>query len=369
MSNDSPRYRRYRGRPGGNSQPGEDPLGELRQLRRSEAAGPPPPPGAAKPPAGGGRQPIAPRRQLRPPRTLGRKLLRWALIGASAWIALSLVVFLISAQLHQANVDPSALAARGTPPFSRSTILVIGSDRRPDDSQEAGAQTSGYGLADSIMLLRVGGIGDTKKLSIARDTIVPIPGRGSGKINSAYAYGGPELLAQTITGYTGLKIDHVMQVGFSDFAPLIDSMGGITYRGSCVISKVNGGYANGGVTLRIRTGEKVHLNGRQALALARTRKNRCNAKENDLTRARRQQKVMSSIKRRALSPIGFARLPLIAWHVPKTLDSDMAGPRLMGTMAGLAIGGGGKTEVLGTTTGYVPDQVRDNAVESFLGRR
>ncbi|MEH3053200.1 MAG: LCP family protein [Patulibacter minatonensis] len=259
---------------------------------------------------------------------------------AVAWVALAALVFMVSAQLHQADVDDggSILGGGGTPPFGTSTVLVIGSDRRPKDSQEPGANTQGYGLADSIMLLRIGG-GSTHKLSIARDTIVPIPGHGNAKINSAYAYGGPSLLVRTVEGFTGVDVNHVMQISFSDFPGLIDALGGITYKGSCVISKISGGYKNGGVTLRIRSGERVHLNGKQALALARTRHNACNKREDDLTRARRQQRVLSSMKRRALSPIGFVRLPLIAWEAPKTMDSDMAGPRLVSTMLGLAMPG------------------------------
>ncbi len=163
---------------------------------------------------------------------------------------------------------------------------------------------------------------------------------------------------QTVEGWTGVNVNHVMQISFSDFPGLIDAMGGITYKGSCVISKINGGYKNGGVTLRIRSGERVRLNGKQALALARTRKNACNRRESDLTRAHRQQKVLSAMKRRALSPIGFVRMPLIAWEAPKTMDSDMAGPLLIGTMLGMAIPGGGTTQVLGTESGYVPDAVK-----------
>ncbi len=369
MPRDTPRYRRYRGTPAKGS--GHDPLQELRDLRRADSGQPahadPRRPGGQR--SAGGREHVKPRRRLRPPRSFGRRLLRWFFVWAFAWVAISLVVFLISAQLHQANVDASGeavLGGGGTPPASPATILVIGSDRRPDDSQEpgAGAQSS-YGLADSIMLLRVGG-GGGAKLSIARDSVVPIPGHGSGKINSAYAIGGPGLLVQTVEGWTGVDVHHVMQIGFHDFPALIDAMGGITYKGSCVISKVNGGYANGGVTVRIPSGKRVTLNGDKALALARTRKNGCNPRENDLTRARRQQKVLSAMKRRALSPIGFVRMPLIAWQAPKTLDSDMAGPRLLGSMAGLALGGG-KTRVLGTPTGFVPDELKAREVERFLG--
>lgn len=372
MPDENPRYRRYRGRAGSRPADAGDPLRELRDLRRAESGGGPA--GAARrsaaPRQAGERQPLRPRRSLRPPRTLTRRLLRWFAVWAVAWVALSALVFLLSAQLHQANVEggETLLSGGGTPPAGTTTILVIGSDKRPDDSKEPGANTTGYGLADSIMLLRVGG-GSVRKLSIARDSIVPIPGRGSAKINSAYAYGGPALLVRTVEDWTGIDVNHVMQINFSEFPGLIDAMGGITYKGSCVISKVNGGYKNGGVTLRIRSGERVHLNGKQALALARTRKNACNPRrENDLTRAHRQQKVLQAMKRRALSPIGFVRLPLIAWEAPNTMDSDMAGPRLIGTMLGLAIPGGGTTEVLGTTSGYVPDDLKQRKVEAFLGR-
>ncbi|MFT4036243.1 MAG: LCP family protein [Patulibacter sp.] len=368
MAEENPRYRRYSGRPSSRPHAGGDPLRELRDLRRQAAGESSAAPGASTKGRSGTRSPVEPRRALRPPRSLRRRMLRWTLAGVSGWVALSLIVFLISAQFHQADPGGGAslLGGGGTPPAKPSTVLVIGSDRRPTNSQEPGANTHGYGLADSIMLLRVGG-GGVRKLSIARDTLVPLPGHGTGKINSAYAYGGPALLVQTIEAWTGLEINHTMQISFSDFPALIDAMGGITYKGSCVISKISGGYKNGGVTLRIRSGERVHLNGKQALALARTRKNGCNRHEDDLTRAHRQQKVLQAMKRRALSPIGFVRLPLIAWEAPKTMDSDMAGPRLLGTMLGLAIPGG-STQVLGTESGYVPDELKQRAVDRFVGR-
>ena len=100
-------------------------------------------------------------------------------------------------------------------------------------------------------------------------------------------------------------------MSFADFPELIDAMGGITYRGGCVVSRINGGFKNGGYTLRLPAG-KTHIDGKQALALARTRYNDCNKREDDLTRARRQQKVISAMKRRLLSPFAFVRMPMIA---------------------------------------------------------
>ena len=47
-------------------------------------------------------------------------------------------------------------------------------------------------------------------------------------------------------------INHVIEVSFSEFPGLIDAMGGINYKGGCVVAQVNGGYKNGGVTIRIK---------------------------------------------------------------------------------------------------------------------
>jgi LCP family protein required for cell wall assembly len=173
------------------------------------------------------------------------------------------------------------------------------------------------------MLMRVGG-GANSRLSIARDTIVDIPGFGRQKINAAFALGGTALAVRTVETYTGVDVNHVVVVSFEDFPALIDAMGGITYEGGCVVSRINGGFRNGGYTLRLRAG-KTHIDGKQALALARTRKNLCAKNESDLTRAHRQQKVISAMRRRLLSPGAFVRLPFISWRVPSALRSDMSG--------------------------------------------
>ncbi len=297
----------------------------------------------------------------------GWRVARWVLAAIAAWIALSTVVFLISAQIQQGKIGDEAntlLGGAGYPLGSPNNVLVLGSDQRPKGSGEPGAQTSG-GRSDSIMLMRVGG-GANSRLSIARDTIVDIPGHGRGKINAAFAYGGTALAIQTVEQYTGVDVNHVVVVSFEDFPDLIDAMGGITYRGGCVVSYINGGFRNGGYTLRLKAG-KTHIDGKQALALARTRKNACNKREDDLTRARRQQKVVSAMKRRLLSPFAFVRLPLIAWAAPKSLRSDMSGPTLLGLFGALTFAGSPQTDVLGSVSGQVPDSVKQTKVQRFLG--
>jgi LCP family protein required for cell wall assembly len=289
-----------------------------------------------------GEAPKRPRRRI----TVGR-VVKWLVLALVGWILLSVVLFLVSATLQQDAVPQSAqerLAGGGVGLTSPQTTLVLGSDRRTPGTKEPGASVTGPSRSDSILLLRFGG-GHSAKLSIPRDTVVDIPGHGRDKINAAYAIGGPALTIQTIEQYLGIDVDHVFLVNFANFPDLIDAMGGVDYTGGCVVSRINGGFKNGGFTLRLKKGT-THIDGRQALALARTRKNDCNPREDDRTRARRQQKIMSAMKSRVFSPGGFLRLPLISWNVPKSVQSDMGGPKLLGYALGLAVNGNAPTRVL-----------------------
>jgi LCP family protein required for cell wall assembly len=333
--------------------------------RRGERVAPDP----AAPPAA----PALPGAPGLPGRTIHRRRRRvspkrvaaYLALALLAWVLVSAAAFLLSAQIQQGGVADDSLGGGGLPPFAATNVLVLGSDVRPRGTREAGAQTSGNGRSDSILLLRAGG-GDNARLSIARDTLVDIPGHGRQKINAAMALGGPDLAVRTVEQYTGVNVHHVILVSFDDFPDLIDAMGGIDYRGGCVIARVNGGYANGGVTIRIRAGETEHLNGRQALALARVRNNSCRPNENDLTRARRQQRILAAMRGRAIGPHGFIRGPWIGWQVPRTFRTDMSGPTLMGLLSAVGVGGTPETSVLGTPTGEVPEALRQRAVRRFL---
>lgn len=375
-----PKYTKYRARPGILKRTPKDEPPVREQLREELPNGPDgTQPQYTKHGRGGGLLRRRGKRGAVPspglPRTRKRitkgRIFKWVATFVVAWIAVSLLLFLVSAQIQQGQVDDAtndALAGGGPPLSSAQTILVLGSDQRSEATAEPGASTSGPSRSDSIMLLRVGG-GANSRLSIARDTVVDIPGNGRQKINAAYALGGAPLAIQTVSSFLGIDVNHVIEVSFSEFPELIDAMGGIDYKGGCVVAKVNGGYKNGGVTIRIKAGEQEHLNGKQALALARVRKNDCNPRENDLSRARRQQRIISAMRSRVLGiapPHGFARLPWISWQVPRTFKTDMSGPTLMAVFGSLAIGGTPETNVLGTVDGNVPDARRQAAVDRFM---
>jgi LCP family protein required for cell wall assembly len=313
------------------------------------------------------------RRRITPGRVIA-----YIAAALGAWLLISLILFLISAQIQSDKIDDAAqakLSGGGFTLTSPNTILVLGSDARTRQTAEPGANTIGDpSRSDSILLLRVGG-GANAQLSILRDTVVDIPGHGRNKINAAYAIGGAALAIDTVEQYLDVDINHLVEVNFENFPELVDALGGITYRGGCVHSKINGGFENGGYTLRLGAGEH-ELNGRQALALARTRKNLCNPQEDDRARVRRQQKILNAIKDKVTSAETFVRLPWVSWAAPKAVRSDMGGPSLLGLIGAELIGGESERQVLkpsGFTTlpdggqGLtVDDSTKERAVEQFL---
>lgn len=306
--------------------------------------------GAAAPPAGRPTTSTTPPSRRRLPRLTPKRLLLGLLLLFAGWLLLSLLLFLVSSHFERvsppANVA-SALDPAGFPLTSATNVLVLGSDKREKRSREPGAEISGPGRSDTIMLIRTGG-GHSARLSIPRDTVTEIPGHGLQKINAAHAFGGPRLSIEVIKRFLGVPINHVVEVNFENFPALVDAMGGVTYTGGCIDSEISGGAANGGYTLKLPAGTH-HLDGREALILARTRHNLCAAGEDDLNREEHQQALFQDMQSQVKSLTGLLRLPLIAWNAPPAIISDMSGESLLGLFASLAIEGSPPTKVLEPT--------------------
>jgi LCP family protein required for cell wall assembly len=308
-----------------------------------------------------------------PTREKGRitpgRVLKWVALALLGWILLSLVLFLISAQL-QDGVSPEAERALSDDGnlITGSTILVLGSDARTGESIDE--SQSGPSRADSIMLVHAA-LGTVRKLSIPRDIEVEIPGHGTNKINAAYALGGPALTIETVEGFlgNGLQISHLVEVDFEDFPALIDALGGITVQNKTRICSPP--FDNFWKGITFRKGE-LELNGRRALGYARVRKNPCSPSEDDRARAARQQEVLRAIGDAATSPSAFVRLPLISWRAPKALKTDMRGPALMALFADMATGNSDETAVLEAgccvngSNLFVSDGAKRDAVDKLL---
>jgi LCP family protein required for cell wall assembly len=335
------------------------PRGLISRLRGEEDISSPAPAGPDEPrrrlpwrrrdaPPGGGR-----------PRVWWKFALKWLAIAIGAWMLLSIVLFFISSEIESGSLPSSAQAALsggGNMVTGTDTILVIGTDQRPAGSKEPGAFAGGI-RSDTLMLWRIGA-GTSRRLSIPRDTLVTIPGHGQNKINSAYAYGGPALTIRTVEALTGVKINHVIIVNLANFPKFIDALGGIDVKTGRICSSISGGRKNGGFSLFLKPGTH-HLSGIQALTLARTRENTCNAASNDLTREGYQQKILNAIKSRLLSPSTFFRLPWASWDAPKALRTDMGPFTLMSLFVASEIGGSAPVTILGPTTGVASPTLGD----------
>jgi LCP family protein required for cell wall assembly len=307
-----------------------------------------------------------PRERRGPARPLWRRIVKWVAVAVGAWLLLSFVLFMISAQIQKGVSDETknALSSGGSL-LTGSTILVLGSDERPEGTLEPGA-AGAPARADSILLMHVG-IGSVRRLSILRDSQTDIPGHGTDKINSAYAYGGAALMVETVEQFlgNGLEINHIVEVNFDDFPDFIDALGGIDIElDDCLRSN-----SFGGKRLRLSKGEH-HLDGKRALQFARVRQNSCAPTEDDRQRAARQQQVMSAIRSQILSPSTFFRLPLVSWEAPQTLRTDLKGPGLMALFTDLMTGGAGKTRILEPfqlSPMLVSEEEKADAVDELVG--
>jgi anionic cell wall polymer biosynthesis LytR-Cps2A-Psr (LCP) family protein len=100
-----------------------------------------------------------------------------------------------------------------------SNILLIGIDDRGTEEPIR---------ADTIMILTLDANNKKMKLtSIMRDTYVEIPGHGTEKINHAFAYGGINLMTETIEKNFNVSIKQYVKINFDGFKDLADSVGGL----------------------------------------------------------------------------------------------------------------------------------------------
>jgi LCP family protein required for cell wall assembly len=217
--------------------------------------------------------------------------LRWLWLLVLIW-----VVYLIAVPIWAwANIHKVPDRPTGSPADQPgTTYLLVGSDSRKGLTRK---QELGYGVGrgegrrtDTIMLLHTGS-GPNMLLSIPRDSWVPVPGHGTTKINSAFAYGGPRLLIKTIQQDTGIKVDDYVEIGFAGFVDVVDAVGGIQI---CPKQNMVDPLAN----LHIKKGCQ-HVGGKVALAYARSRHV---SSLGDIARAQHQREVVSAVGHKAVSP-------------------------------------------------------------------
>ena len=173
-----------------------------------------------------------------------------------------------------------------------TSLLLIGSD-----SRTAGTE----GRSDAMILLTISD--RTKSVhmtSLLRDMYVEIPGHDGNRLNAAYAYGGPELLMETVNQNFGTEVSRYAVVNFEAFANLVDAVGGVELELTNEEVQWVNAYLNEYNELRGMPMEtdyldtslsgNIHLNGAQALAYCRNR-----YIGTDFARTQRQRNVLSAV--------------------------------------------------------------------------
>ena len=132
-------------------------------------------------------------------------------------------------------------------------------------------------------------------------------------------------------------------VNLANFPKFIDAIGGVDVKTGRICSEISGGVAERRLLAVPAARASTTSTGIQALTLARTRENRCNAASNDLTREGYQQKILNSIKSQLLSPSIFFHLPWASWAAPQAVRTDMGGFTLLTLFVAAEIGGSAPT--------------------------
>ncbi|MFJ7669501.1 LCP family protein [Lysinibacillus sp. NPDC097195] len=175
------------------------------------------------------------------------------------------------------------------PVHDNVSILFVG----VDDSENRG-QGSDHSRSDALILATLNNNTKTiKMLSIPRDSYVYIPSAGyKDKITHAHALGGTLSTIETVEGLLDIPIDYYVRMNFNAFIDVVDALGGIEAEVPYALHEKDEFDRN---TINLQPGLQ-HLNGSEALALARTRK-----KDNDIQRGIRQQEILTAITNKVAS--------------------------------------------------------------------
>ena len=218
--------------------------------------------------------------------------------------ALAAFVVLVATLLSWLGPRPSTPAGAVTagrvhgsfqPNDGKLFALVIGNDARsgnPDRSR-----------ADAIHLVGI----NTRSmragiLNFPRDSWVDVPGVGQSKMNDALYRGGPRLLARTLEGVTGIRIDFWVMTGFEGFIRIIRDLGGVRMN---VPHRVFD-YGSGA---RLKAGRQKLKPG-EALAYMRSRKTFA---QGDITRTTNQGRFLVALLKKLRGDIQKDPATLFRW--------------------------------------------------------
>ena len=181
----------------------------------------------------------------------------------------------------------------------------MGSDQRPNDG---GFRT------DVVLLLTLNpGGGSASLTSFPRDLYVYEPGWRVDRINSAFARGDFQMMADTMEYNFGVRPDHYVLVNFEGFKTIIDALGGITVQVAQPLSDERDGPGDFSVPAGA-----VTMDGETALWYVRSR-----GTSSDFDRTRREQEVLEGLFWRLLSLDAITKAPELYGQYKQTVTTDL----------------------------------------------
>ena len=157
---------------------------------------------------------------------------------------------------------------------------------------------------------------NTKKILLTttpRDYYVQIPdisGEQRDKLTHAGIYG-VDASMRTLEQLYGIDISYYARVNFSSLVKIVDTLGGVDVDSDLEFTAANGMYFNQG---------KNHLNGEQALAFSRER---YSFEDGDNQRGKDQEKVLTAILNKAMSPAILANASALIADVSDSVQTNM----------------------------------------------
>ena len=198
---------------------------------------------------------------------------------------------------------------------SRESVLILGSDARPDELARGEV-----GRTDTLLLL----VADratprVAMVSVPRDLWVAIPGHGQERVNAAYELGGSQTARQTVSSVLGQRVDHYALIGLQGVRDVVDAAGGVDITVTQAIH--DDAYPTddyGYQTVDIPAGRQ-HMDGDTALKYARTRH-----QDSDFGRIARQQQVLGAVRGALLNPLNWPRIPAVLAAVSRSMKTDVS---------------------------------------------
>ncbi len=220
-------------------------------------------------------------------------------------------------------------------PNGSMDLLVLGSDSRAGTNGAYGSEPGAR--ADTAMVVHLDAGRDTATVvSIPRDTLVSrpacdrtgggtAPAQARSMFNESYTVGGPACTVKTVEEMTGLRMDHYLEVDFTGFSRLIDTLGGVEITTTEAIDDRDS-------KLDLPAGTHT-LDGEQALALVRTRK--AVGDGSDLSRIQLQHTFLQALADQ-VSGLGLVTDPKRLYDLADTATSTVTTDKDLASVSELA---------------------------------